>query len=418
MLFLSGLLLIYSPQSSEAAKNGILLCGKAVIPALFPFFVINGVLMRLGFADDIGRLLKAPMKKLFGMSGSCAMAIMTGMICGYPSGAKAASELYKSGRCSKGEAERLLAYVNNASPAFLIAGVGASMLGSAKKGAIIYIIQLLSAFAVGMIMKPRTNRARKAISASKDRKAIYKSDHPQGGAKAAEAGSKAKVKTGMGSETESETRAKIGAISEAEIGANRETGARAKARVKAETKTASEAMAEAETVSKATAEAETRSMSRAKTGSKTAAESKPEAKAKTRSAAIAHATPEFCMNMLTDSIQDSALSVIPVCGSVVFFSVIVHFILKADILPRLIACIACGLLEVTSASSAASEMLDPIQSLVVVAFSIGWSGLSVHIQTGAVIGKELSMSKYYMGKAMSCVFCTIAALVLIKLGIF
>lgn len=270
-------------------------------------------------------------------------------------------------------------------------------------------------------MKPRANRSRKATSASKDRKVIYKSDHPQGGAKAMVAGSKAKAKTGIGSETRSETGAISEAISEVETRAREETSARAKARAKAETKTESEAMTEVETetVSKATTEAETRSMSRAKTrSSKVAAEAETAAEAKTRSEAIANAKPEFCMNMLTDSIKDSALSVIPVCGSVVFFSMIVHFILKTDILPRLIACIACGLLEVTSASSAASAMLDPIQSLVVVAFSIGWSGLSVHIQAGAVIGKELSMSKYYMGKAMSCVFCTIATLVLIKLGIF
>lgn len=320
MLALSALLLVFSPQSAEAARNGIILCGKAVIPALFPFFVLNGILIRLGFADDIGKALDKPMRCLFGLGGSCAAALITGMVCGYPSGAKAAYDLYKSGSCTKSEAEAVLAFANNASPAFLIAGVGTAMLKSAEKGVILYILQLISALAVGIIMKPR----RKEENGKRAKRLYGKAERLSDKGFAA--------RTGDG-------------------------------RTKRE-------------------------------------------------------PPSFGLGMLADVIKDSALSVIPVCGSVIFFSVIVHFILRAAFLPDFISCLICGIFEVTSASSAAASMLTAKQSFAAIAFSVGWAGLSVHIQASSVTGGDLDMTKYYAGKALSCGFCSAAAVILIKCGIF
>lgn len=398
ILFMSGILLIYSPLSAEAARNGLILCGRAVIPALFPFFVINGVLMRLGFADDIGKLLGKPMKRLFGLNGSCAIAIITGALCGYPSGAKTVMELYKGGKCTKEEAEILLAYTNNASPAFLIAGVGASMLKSSKTGAILYIIQLSAALAVGMILKPKNNMRNISDACAKSYSInscdINSSSIRRSNIRRANINSSDISMSNISSSNINSRNMGGAHINSSSIDSSNATDLNTKISKKGYRGIGQKFV--------------NKSRHKLRNG----------AFKENLSPMYSSSKPTFCMSMLTDSIKDSALSVIPVCGSIIFFSVIVNFILKLGFLTDFVSCLICGIFEVTSAASAASELLDPIRSLAVIAFSVGWSGFSVHIQTGAVTLGELDMSKYYKGKALSCIFCVASTFLLIRVGIF
>lgn len=65
----------------------------------------------------------APFKTLwkivFGISPAGAYAILVGMLCGYPMGAKTTSDLYENGQITKKEAEYLLTFVNQPSPVFV-----------------------------------------------------------------------------------------------------------------------------------------------------------------------------------------------------------------------------------------------------------------------------------------------------------
>lgn len=415
MLALSALLLVFSPQSAEAARNGIILCGKAVIPALFPFFVLNGILIRLGFADDIGKALDKPMRRLFGLGGSCAAALITGMVCGYPSGAKAAYDLYKSGSCTKSEAETVLAFANNASPAFLIAGVGTAMLKSAEKGVILYILQLISALAVGIIMKPR----RKEENGKHAKRLYGKAERLSDKGFAASQGAGRKAREGA----ETTGSADISAAKHPASESGRYPVGKHEKRESVGYKNhpdSDEAIADIKAINRVGIKTARRTDSRSEKHSHRKAEKihGSESTARTGSGHTKRELPSFGLGMLADAIKDSALSVIPVCGSVIFFSVIVHFILRAAFLPDFISCLICGIFEVTSASSAAASMLTAKQSFAAIAFSVGWAGLSVHIQASSVTGGDLDMTKYYAGKALSCGFCSAAAVILIKCGIF
>ena len=98
-------LMLYPQPSMEAAKSGLALCYNVIIPSLFPFFVLSSLVVELGLAGYLGRLLEGLMRPLFHVSGACASAFALGFIGGYPVGAKTAISLYENGMCTKTEAD-------------------------------------------------------------------------------------------------------------------------------------------------------------------------------------------------------------------------------------------------------------------------------------------------------------------------
>ena len=135
-----------------AAAEALSLCVTSVIPALFPFFVCSSLLVALGGAEICGRALSGIMRPVFKVGGSGALALVLGIVSGYPVGAGCAAELYNSGRISKAEAERLLGFCNNSGPLFIIGTVGFALSGGARLGGILYLIHIASALAAGVIL--------------------------------------------------------------------------------------------------------------------------------------------------------------------------------------------------------------------------------------------------------------------------
>lgn len=150
-IMLVGLFVFYSKNSMEAALDAIYVCGKTVIPSLFPFFVLSSFMISTGFVKVLGTLVKPLAKRVFRISGSGAIVFVMGILCGYPTGAKMTAELYKDKQISKEEAVRLLPFCNNSGPLFVIGAVGTSMLGNTKIGITLYVIHVLSAVISGIV---------------------------------------------------------------------------------------------------------------------------------------------------------------------------------------------------------------------------------------------------------------------------
>ena len=55
-------LMLYPQPSMEAAKSGLALCYNVIIPSLFPFFVLSSLVVELGLAGYLGRLLEGLMR--------------------------------------------------------------------------------------------------------------------------------------------------------------------------------------------------------------------------------------------------------------------------------------------------------------------------------------------------------------------
>lgn len=154
------LLFRYSDQALENMKKGLSICAEVLIPTLFPYMVISELLVRSDLGTYAARILGKPMRKLFGVSGAGAAALLLGILCGFPVGAKTAAALYEKGDISKQDAESLMTFCNYPSAPFMIFAVGENMLGSRAVGIIIYLIVLISGLLYG-VLKHTFTRKRK-----------------------------------------------------------------------------------------------------------------------------------------------------------------------------------------------------------------------------------------------------------------
>lgn len=137
----------------QSAAEALSLCGRSVIPALFPFLVLSILLVSLGFGDLVSPHLAGLMTPLFRLPGCASSALLLGLAGGYPIGAQTAARLYQEGALTRGEAERLLAFCNNSNPVFLISVLGAGAFGSVRTGVWLWLIHILSALLTGLAFR-------------------------------------------------------------------------------------------------------------------------------------------------------------------------------------------------------------------------------------------------------------------------
>lgn len=114
-------LLLANPQLAyEGAKNGLMLWSQVVLPTLLPFMICSNVIVAL----DAVHILIFPVKRLLSsvlcLSGAGSYVLVSGMLCGYPMGAKICSEFMDSRRITTSEGRYLLAICNHPSPMFLL----------------------------------------------------------------------------------------------------------------------------------------------------------------------------------------------------------------------------------------------------------------------------------------------------------
>ena len=118
LLFL--ILLLLSPATSlEGARNGLLLWAFTVLPTLLPFMIGTGIIASLGTVHLAMRPFSPLLSFFFHFSEPAGFAFLTGLLCGYPMGAKMDRDLLENGQITATEANCLLAICNHPSPMFL-----------------------------------------------------------------------------------------------------------------------------------------------------------------------------------------------------------------------------------------------------------------------------------------------------------
>ncbi|MBE6634393.1 MAG: hypothetical protein E7620_08665 [Ruminococcaceae bacterium] len=152
MLCFCILLFFKSPEIvAGAAQRGLTLCAKSVIPALFPFSVIAGLLLSTGAGPMLIRPLSSLLCPRLQLSEEGCCAMLLGILCGAPIGATSAATAARAGRISSEEAERILLLSGNASPAFLINSVGVSLVGNKRFGVLLFGVVICCQTAVGVL---------------------------------------------------------------------------------------------------------------------------------------------------------------------------------------------------------------------------------------------------------------------------
>lgn len=154
-LVLCGLLVWFLADAERvraAAAEGLLLCGRSVIPALFPFMAASTMLVSMGFGEWAAPRL-AGLMNLYRLPGPAGSALLLGLVGGYPIGARTAAELHGKGLLTADEAERLLGFCNNSNPVFLISVLGGGVFGSPRTGVYLWLIHVLSALLTGFFFR-------------------------------------------------------------------------------------------------------------------------------------------------------------------------------------------------------------------------------------------------------------------------
>lgn len=175
-----GLLLLKFPAvASQAVQNALLLCTATVIPSLFPFLVLSSFLTLSRLAEKMGRFLDPVCHLLFHLPGCCFPALVLGLLGGYPTGAKMTAELLQAGLIDGEQAARMLHFVVNPGPAFVITAVGFSMLGSRRAGNLLFASLLLSSLLTGLLLGI-FSRFRRGKAERRAASAVKKNSNPPG----------------------------------------------------------------------------------------------------------------------------------------------------------------------------------------------------------------------------------------------
>lgn len=141
------LILIKDPEKTSAlVSRGLDICVRSLIPAIFPFSVLGTLLCSL----EAPRWVSSAVSRIFKVSPSGSCAVIAGYLSGFPIGALCVSRLYKSGRITRAESERLICFINNPSAPFVIGVVGSGVLGSVRLGVIMYVIILAVSVLAGI----------------------------------------------------------------------------------------------------------------------------------------------------------------------------------------------------------------------------------------------------------------------------
>ncbi|WP_297631465.1 sporulation integral membrane protein YlbJ [uncultured Clostridium sp.] len=146
-------LFFYDMNSSlESIKKGVQLCFSSIFPSIFSFSLICNLLISFNgielYSKYLGNLLCRP----FRVSFNCSFILIASFLCGYPLGAKYATDAYKQNLISEKEYVRISSLASNASPVFMLGVLGLSILGNIQYGYILIFSSLLSIFFISLIL--------------------------------------------------------------------------------------------------------------------------------------------------------------------------------------------------------------------------------------------------------------------------
>ena len=147
------MLILDSRTALQGAQEGIDLCLRAVIPSLFPFLVLGSILTS---ATGRGSRLLRPLGRLLYIPKGAEGVFLTGILGGYPTGARVVTQAYQSGQLPKNEANRMLTFCNNAGPAFLF-GILSTKFAHWTTIWVLWGIHILSAMVVARLQSPRAH---------------------------------------------------------------------------------------------------------------------------------------------------------------------------------------------------------------------------------------------------------------------
>ncbi|MCL2569742.1 MAG: hypothetical protein FWE16_00870 [Firmicutes bacterium] len=128
------------PGFIDAGRRGLTLFVFNVLPVLFPFFFISGL------------MVESKIFRLHTRAGIVPIWLFS-VLSGFPTSAKILSELYEKGEISKKDAILTSTFTSTPSPIFVIATIGTILFSNTTLGIKIFIAIIIGALVNGMLYK-------------------------------------------------------------------------------------------------------------------------------------------------------------------------------------------------------------------------------------------------------------------------
>ena len=151
------LLFAFREDFLRGAAIGLSNCAQIIVPSLFPFMTAAALLGEGEIPVKLKKIIGPITSSLFGQPAESAVAVAVGLLGGYPSGARTAVALYKSGKISRNQAKSLMLFCVNSGTGFCINALGKALLGSEKAGIIIFVSLCISAVITGFFTRPEAD---------------------------------------------------------------------------------------------------------------------------------------------------------------------------------------------------------------------------------------------------------------------
>ncbi len=139
-------------------------------------------------------------------------------------------------------------------------------------------------------------------------------------------------------------------------------------------------------------------------------------------------------NIINSAIVDSMQNVVKICGYMVFFNIVIHYLDARDILdiftdffykylnffhfsPELVKGLFYGVFEITLGIDVISKCSDSlIIKVAVTALITAWSGFSIHMQSNSfLVETDIKYTRFLLGKVTQSILSTIIAVISYKL---
>lgn len=148
------ILILDAKTALEGAKEGLAVCTQTVVPSLFPFFIMSSLLT--GNISAFRSKQLAWLGKALGIPHGAELIWITGLLGGYPIGAKCVCQAFEDGSIDRDTASRMLGFCSNAGPAFIFGMTAVFFPGNIFPW-LLFCIQLLSSLITGVFLPGRTH---------------------------------------------------------------------------------------------------------------------------------------------------------------------------------------------------------------------------------------------------------------------
>ncbi len=121
-----------------------------LMPSLYIYILITEILINSNLMYTLSFALDKSLSKIFRIPTHTTFVLIISYLLGYPNAAKCISKLYDEKKISFNLAKKLLAFTNNASPAYILCTIGLGMFNNINIGMLLLISHFVSSIIIGL----------------------------------------------------------------------------------------------------------------------------------------------------------------------------------------------------------------------------------------------------------------------------